>query len=150
MSSLFRDLQTAVRDRLKTSLADHGGPLALNPVLEIEGDLDAQIARRLADTGLGLQVLTPKIMPGPAHDQLTVTVVLDLIENPVLNQDPSGSRIPALEVLESILAVLLDWEPSEAWTSLQFTGCELLQTTPTIVREATWETTTLLTLNETT
>ena len=149
MSSLFRDLQTAVRDRLK-SVSAYGGPLDLSPVLEIEGDLDAQIERRIAATGLGLMVLTPKIEPGPAHDQITVSVVLDLIENPVQNQDPSGSRLPALEILESILAVLLDWQPSEAWSTLEFTGCELLQTTPTIVREATWKTSVLLTLNETT
>jgi len=149
MSSLFRDLQTAVRDRLK-SVSAYGGPLDLSPVLEIEGDLDAQIERRIAATGLGLMVLTPKIEPGPAHDQITVSVVLDLIENPVQNQDPSGSRLPTLEILESILAVLLDWQPSEAWSTLEFTGCELLQTTPTIVREATWKTSVLLTLNETT
>jgi len=149
MSSLFRDLQTAVRDRLK-SVSAYGGPLDLSPVIEIEGDLDAQIERRIAATGLGLMVLTPKIEPGPAHDQITVSVVLDLIENPVQNQDPSGSRMPALEILESILAVLLDWQPSEAWSTLEFTGCELLQSTPTIVREATWRTTALLTLNPTT
>jgi len=146
--SLFRDLQTAVRDRLKTALADHGGPLALDPILEMEGDLDAKIERRIAKTGLGLLVLTPKLEPGPSDNQVTVSVVLMLIEKPIANRDTGGTRLPALEVLDSILAVLHDWSPSDPWSALDFTGCELVQTDPALAYEATWKTSTLLTLNE--
>lgn len=124
-SNIFFGLQDAVSKRI-VEVEEFVGVKGLSIAQERKGDILSQIELSLQNIGLGITVLTPEVTPGEDGPfSLVVKVTVAIVENPIINQGSTGTRVPAMDLVAASLAALLNpptgWAP-EGWTTFLFKG----------------------------
>ncbi len=94
------------------------GALSIPVLSELKSDFVAQLELKLMK-GLGIAVIvsTPAVRGGERPDQLIASVIVQIAENPVLNQAARGTGKAAMDVAFRVYAILRELEP-EGWSKL--------------------------------
>lgn len=112
--NMLTSLQGWAADRLE-QLDLYTGREGFPVVKEDLADVLAEIERRLANIGLGIAVLTPKITKGERPGEIFVTVAIAVTEVPIINRGASGTRISAMDVALAVCG-LFDGHSPDPWT----------------------------------
>lgn len=117
--ALISTLRLLIADRLRSDTLFQGPP-CVDVLVEDEGDLFAEVTKRLqSGTGLVAVVVEGNLDPNDlAPDSLTVSLAVAVLENPTLNRGKSGTQISAGRLAESVWATLDGWGPGDEWSSL--------------------------------
>ena len=125
MSNIFFDLQDSVAKRV-LGVDAFVGVEGIGVAQERKGDILSQLETLLLRLGVGLTVLTPEISPGGEGPfSLIVNPTVVIVENVIINQSATGTRVAAFDLIGATFGRLLNppsgWAP-DGWTSLLFKG----------------------------
>lgn len=115
MSTFLDDLQSLIRDRIST--ATIFGTLPRPSILtEQLGSTESDIERELKSNGATVVVMTPELRAASEDDpdRMAVTVSVGAGETPQINRGPTGTGVQALQMVDTILAMLHRWTPPDS------------------------------------
>ena len=107
------------------------GPPTVRILRELLSDLQGEIENDLQKIGLVAVVREPVLAPGRHWSLVEATIETQIIENPELNIDGSGTGKAAKEVAYSLLRLwtyndeepqVQAWQPGSGWSHLTFAG----------------------------
>lgn len=118
------DLQRQIEARILAAPELRGLPIRLDSPGNLSEELEDWIN---AEQGLGITIGIPELKKGPHRYLFDCTFTVRIVEKYVVNQHPSGSTIPSLTMIPSILNLLLydstdklrPWQP-EGWNVVSF------------------------------
>ena len=123
---MLTELQTAICAYLNGDawFATVGKVVSVLP--EDKQDLVQEISNALAGIGVCVIVSTPKMVVGEHNHQVNVSVVLSVIESPLMNRASSGTGRTAGQISEHALAcMLLTQIGGDSWTPLELIRMEM-------------------------
>jgi hypothetical protein len=114
---VLSDLQGYVKRSIEAD--DYFSGAVSIPVLsEEKSDFASQIELKLTKSlGIAVIVSTPGVRGGERRDQIIASVVVQIAENPVLNQSARGTGKAAADVAFRVYAILRELAP-EGWSQL--------------------------------
>lgn len=131
MDNLFTRFQEALADRLRAEewLASAPAPRIVS---ERVGDIGSAIDKELGGLGLCIAIATPEIGRGSETipDEMAVEVLVDVSERPLNNRGASGTRKPAVDVVQVVIANLWNQPILPGFSRLEFTRSNLVSATP--------------------
>ena len=107
------------------------GPPVVRVLRETLSDLQGEIENDLQKIGIVAVVREPALNPGKHWSLVEATIETQIIENPELNIDGSGTGKAAKEVAYALLRLWTyndevpmtqPWQPEYGWSHLTFTG----------------------------
>ncbi len=116
------DLQNHVAQRIADELPNFTQRQGWEVLTQVKGDIYNVMQQRLQSLGVGFCVFTPDITRGDLVEGRNLKVVVEITENPVLNQAETGTRIPGLDLAWMIDGILGNWQPLRGWAPFLFEG----------------------------
>ena len=125
-------LNESIRQRLLDQ-AEFGQPPAVPVLTEDRSDFAKEIEKNLMQKlGFCVVVATPEVYAGSTPNEEVLKIIVNLSENPVLNQSASGSRIRCNEGALRAKYALLHWTPPQTeW--VEFSPMEPFGDSPVMV-----------------
>lgn len=149
--TLFTDLQQTIADRIEEVIPSFTNRDGLDVVTEKKGDIISQMETRLNNIGIGLTVMTPKVVVGDFEGRLDVDVIISIAENSTLNMSKTGYGVAAIDIVAGIIGAVNFFIPDGTnFRQIMFASMEAVATPwqDTIGYDLTFKTSTVITIED--